>query len=118
MYDIDMHYPDCTYIGKGYLYLPGEPVHISDYESGCSICGHLLAEEPDYVTGQWTDSNPEVGSHRGIIQTRIVPGVPSAEEYLHLRCWMDTIDQGDAGMTTGTLVAWLCAGPSHYPMDM
>lgn len=103
MYDVTLHYPDADSTDEGWLYLPGEPIQGLDNGDYCPLCNKLLDTEPNYRTDENESSDPAVGDHRGFLVT-LLPRTKVTNEIMHLRCYMDGVDAGSAGMVIGRLV--------------
>lgn len=100
MIDVNLIYPDCDTIERGYLYLPSEPVFITEWDSGCALCGDLVSRVTDYVTGDTETQDPTTGQHRGVVAI-LTEGTATPREYCHLRCLTDCVEQGSLGITMG-----------------
>jgi hypothetical protein len=96
---VTVTYADCEPT-TGELYLPREPALFDDFSSDCALCGELLATEPDYATGRRWRTNPAAGAHSGIVD---LPQSAEVGEQVHLRCLVDTAEQGECEVTIGKI---------------
>lgn len=100
MHDLTVSYLDADSSTRGRLYLPGEPVEVPEWESGCAMCGHLLDTLLDRLGQPYTGHLP-TGHHAGVVELPESVGSPAAPlpEWLHLRCLLDSVELGAVALT-------------------